>query len=57
MKYKVGLEITNTFWIEADTPEQASEKMLALGVWEMLDCAEYTVARIDDEDGGEIYHA
>ena len=54
MKYKVSLEITNTFWIEADTPEQASEKVLALGVWETLDCAEATVTQIEDEDGNEV---
>ena len=30
MIFKVGMEITNTYFVDAETPEEAEEKVLAL---------------------------
>jgi hypothetical protein len=47
-RYKIILEATNTFFIEAGTEEEASEEALSLGVFETLDGADIDVAQIDE---------
>jgi len=48
--FKVGMEITNTFFIEANSPEEAEAKALDLGVFETLDGAEYDVVEVSNEN-------
>ena len=48
--FKVGMEITNTYFVYAETPEEAEEKVLALGVFETLDGADYNINHIEADD-------
>ena len=49
-KFKVGMEVTNTYFVDAETPEEAKEKVLALGVFETLDGADYNVYHVEADD-------
>ena len=46
MEFEVRIVATNTVIIEADNPDEAAEKALALGVWETLDGADYDVTSV-----------
>ena len=51
MKFEVRIVATNTVIIEADNPDEAAEKALALGVWETLDGADYDVEHVENLEG------
>ena len=44
------MEVTNTYFVDAETPEEAEEKVLALGVFETLDGADYNVYHVEADD-------
>jgi len=48
--FKVGMEITNTYFVDAETPEQAEEKVLALSGVKTLDGADYNVYHVEADD-------
>ena len=47
-KYYVGLTIYNTFEVEADSEEQAEEKVRDLSVHATLDEADYNITYVDE---------
>jgi len=47
-KYYVGLTIYNTFEVEADSEEQAEEKVRDLSVYATLDEADYNITYVDE---------
>lgn len=47
-KYYVGLTIYNTFEVEADSEEQAEEKVRDLSVHETLDEADYNITYVEE---------
>jgi hypothetical protein len=47
-KYYVGLTIHNTFEVEADSEEQAQEKVRELSVHDTLDGADYNITYVDE---------
>ena len=50
MIFKVGMEITNTYFVDAETPEEAEEKVLALNGIETLDGADYNIYHVEADD-------
>jgi len=48
--FHVELSIYNDFVVEADNEEEATAKVLALGVWESLDGADYNVSEVREEE-------
>ena len=46
MRYEVTLMATNTVLIDADSESDAHDKALALGVWETLDGADYSILNV-----------
>ena len=45
-KYKVSLEIKNDFVIYAFSEEEASQRVLDLGIHDTLNCADYQVSEV-----------
>ena len=43
MRYEVTIVATNTVLIDADSESEAHDKALALGVWDTLDGADYSI--------------
>ena len=50
MIFKVGMEITNTYFVDAETPEEAEEKVLALNGIETLDGADYKIYHVEADN-------
>lgn len=46
MRYEVTIVATNTVLIDADNEDDAHDKALALGVWETLDGADYSILNV-----------
>ena len=46
MRYEVTMVITNTFLVDADNEDDATQQALALGVFETLDGADYDVTSV-----------
>jgi len=46
MKYEVTMVITNTYLVDADNEDDATQQALALGVFETLDGADYDVTSV-----------
>ena len=47
-KYYVGLTIHNTFEVEAESEEEAEEKVLGLSLEDTLDGAEYNITYVEE---------
>ena len=48
MKYQVGIKIYNSFEIEADSEEDAEEKVRELDVYKTLDDCDYNITYVDE---------
>ena len=46
MRFEVTIVATNTVLIDADNEDDAHDKALALGVWETLDGADYSILNV-----------
>jgi len=49
-KYYVGMTIYNTFEIEADSEEEAEEKVRGLSVYATLDEADYNITYVEEAE-------
>ena len=47
MKYQVGVKIYNSFEIEADSEEEAEQKVRELDVYETLDDCDFNITYVD----------
>jgi leucyl-tRNA synthetase len=47
MKYQVGITIYNSFEVEANSEEEAEEKVRELDVYKTLDDADYNITYVD----------
>jgi len=50
MKYQVGIKIYNCFSVEADSKQEAEDKVRELSAHETLDDADYNIAYVDGEE-------
>ena len=48
MKYQVGVKIYNSFEIEADSEEEAEQKVRELDVYETLDDCDFNITYVDE---------
>ena len=48
MKYQVGVKIYNSFEIEADSEEEAEQKVRELDVYETLDNCDFNITYVDE---------
>tara|TARA_B100000073_G_scaffold333916_1_gene325879 strand:- start:332 stop:568 length:237 start_codon:yes stop_codon:yes gene_type:complete len=47
MKYQVGIKIYNSFEVEADSEEEAEQKVRELDVYETLDDCDFNITYVD----------
>ncbi len=47
MKYQVGIKIYNSFEVEADSKEEAEQKVRELDVYETLDDCDFNITYVD----------
>ena len=47
MKYKAYMTIYNSFEVEADNEEEATQKVRDLGVYETLDGADFNITEVE----------
>ena len=50
MKYQVGIKIYNCFSVEADSKQDAEDKVRDLSVHETLDDADYNITYVNEEE-------
>ena len=48
MKYQVGVKIYNSFEVEANSEEEAEEKVRELDVYETLDDCDFNITYVDE---------
>ena len=48
MKYNVGIKIYNSFEVEANSEEEAEEKVRELDVYKTLDDCDYNITYVDE---------
>jgi leucyl-tRNA synthetase len=53
-KYQVGIKIYNTFEVEANSEEEAEEKVRELDVYKTLDDCDYNITYVDEVKGRDI---
>lgn len=51
--YAVGIKIYNTFYIEAESEEEAEQKVRDLDVYQTLDDCDYNITYVDEYEAGE----
>ena len=51
--YAVGIKIYNTFYIEAESEEEAEQKVRDLDVYQTLDDCDYNITYVDEYKAGE----
>ena len=47
MKYQVGIKIYNSFEVEADSEEEAEQRVRELDVYETLDDCDFNITYVD----------
>lgn len=53
-KYQVGVKIYNSFEVEADSEEEAEEKVRELDVYKTLADSDYNITYVDEIKGRDI---
>ena len=48
MRYQVGIKIFNSFEVEANSEEEAEEKVRELDVYETLDDCDFNITYVDE---------